>query len=47
MMVMVAKTLIADVSEMTAVIFVRQPGGFRPYLLLKHLRFREDRFKPI
>lgn len=47
MMVMVVKTLIADVSEMTAVIFVRQPVCFCPDLLPKHLRFREERSKPM
>lgn len=47
MMVMAAKTLTADVSEMAAVIFVRQLGCFCPHLLSKHLRFREDRSKPI
>jgi len=47
MTVMVANTLTADVSKMTAVIFVRQPGCFCPDLLSKHLRSREGRSNPI
>lgn len=47
MMVRAAKTLTADESELTEVIFVRQPGCFCLDLLSKHIRFRGDRSKSI
>lgn len=45
MMAIVAKPLIADVSEITAVIFVREPGCFHLDLLSKLLIYK-DTSKP-